>query len=80
MIEVEFALPFRVVVPLRPFRDEFVLDSIIRLNVVDHLNHALVNWFVEVDIRRNKRVLHRDEELEANRPSATLQLDGQLAS
>ena len=80
MIEVEFALPFRVVVPLRPFRDKFVLDSIIRLNVVDHLNHALVNWFVEVDIRRNKRVLHRDEELEADRPSATLQLDGQLAS
>ena len=62
--------------PLRPFRDEFVLYSIIRLDVVDHLNHALVHWFVEVDIWRNKRVLHRDEELEANRTSATLQLDG----
>lgn len=51
MIEIEFALPVGIIVTRRPLVDEFVLDTVIGLNVVDHLDDTLIDGLVKVDVR-----------------------------
>lgn len=51
VIEIEFALPVGIIVTRRPLVDEFVLDTVIGLNVVDHLDDTLIDGLVKIDVR-----------------------------